>query len=87
MYDLIEHVAMNNYTCGGQRMKPKASGVHNVEVISAMEARWTALIEQNIGSLTTGSSSKNTQMVMLYNFCSRGQQNYKCSSIGDPGAS
>ncbi|KAI5675950.1 hypothetical protein M9H77_06900 [Catharanthus roseus] len=41
------------------------TGVHNVEAISIIEARLTAIIEQKLGNLTTRSSSKPNQMVLL----------------------
>lgn len=45
VYDLIEQIAMNSHTWGGKRIKRKATRVHNVEVILAMEARPTVMIE------------------------------------------
>ncbi|KAI5653406.1 hypothetical protein M9H77_30593 [Catharanthus roseus] len=54
-------IAMNSYNWGGQRVKLKKAGVHNVYAISAMEARLTSVIEQKIGNLAGTSTSKNTK--------------------------
>lgn len=38
VYDLIEHIALNSYTLGGQKTKPKPPGVHNANILTAMES-------------------------------------------------
>ncbi|KAI5681094.1 hypothetical protein M9H77_02321 [Catharanthus roseus] len=44
-------IAMNNYTWEGQRATQMTAGVHNIDPISAMEARLISVIEQKIGNL------------------------------------
>ncbi|KAI5681175.1 hypothetical protein M9H77_02402 [Catharanthus roseus] len=68
---------MNSYIWRGQRTKPKASGVHNVEAIFAMKSRLTAMMEEKIGNMTTGTSSKNNQIVIVYACARKGKERPK----------
>lgn len=43
--NLIEQIAINSYTSGGQRAKLKSSRVHNIDALTAMESRLVVMIE------------------------------------------
>ncbi|KAI5653460.1 hypothetical protein M9H77_30647 [Catharanthus roseus] len=67
------------------RTKSNASGVRNVEAISAMEARMTAMIEQKMGNFTTRTSNKPNQIVMFCDFCNRKSTESSATSQGKSG--
>lgn len=61
VYDMIEQITINSYTWRGQRAKRKFARVHNIDAITAMEARLVAMIEQKIGNMNLTPSKMNLQ--------------------------
>lgn len=47
--DLIEHIAMNNYTWGSIRSRAKPTRLHSVDMISAIESSLATMIEKKMG--------------------------------------
>lgn len=68
VYEMIEQAAMNSNIWGGQRVKPKYVGDHNVDAITAMEAKLPAMIEQKMGNITSTPSNINPQQIMFFEF-------------------
>ncbi|KAI5676319.1 hypothetical protein M9H77_07269 [Catharanthus roseus] len=81
-WDSLAEKFLGSYTWEGQRAKPKTAGVHNVDAISAMEARLASVIEQKIGNLAGTSTSKSNQTLMFCDFCNEGHSNQDCPSMG-----